>query len=741
MFLGRAFIRPCSVRHVVRPGLHHARRAYRTPAVDTKHSKAAVSYADALKTAKDPSTIHSIYPTFVEELRKAKFASQTEPPLQKQDVTSILRKLASSGRPEDIQRIRELLYDLEPVLDMRPSLDLYTTIVEGFAEKIQPQVAFDFLKKMPTLPGRYVPTMDHFLTVLEASVDQVSFLFIRNAVQNMHRMGCRPNQAVANIIIKSWWNCLDFNGEEQTPEAFTSLFDLLESLRIPYTTENVDFAVKLFEGASLSASGQQLRQVYESIAKDDSSSSVSPAQLSRAAQSSGAQAAIDLFQSYQKRSMSPSNALRYILQHSHTLSDIELVQKELKVQCDVRHWTVVISNCARADKFSEAFRIYDASRAAGIRPDAGLVAPLLRALWRKSLQKRSDDYLEEALFLYKDLSAASPPSSTHHPNNPSARHSSGPDATIYHILFRLLSRAQDVDKYYPAALHLLEDMNAYNIPTDVSAVAAPMICLDIQRASSPDEAWEAYRARRPVLDEDGYSIVLQHFSKKQFGSRWVPAIPEYFSIVQDMRRAGIEITTKVYNILLTQIGFLSTKLLREGELDRDFKEDLITVTRRTHDLLSLDASLEPDSIILSQLISTYQRLGCFGDAYRVWELMYLTGNFNCVTVSNILDGCGYANDIHTAHAIWRKLSGDGFSFDLHNWNTWVECLCRCGHLNMARKVVLQDMPDAGKKPTLDTVMILVKFARRNGVEVEVLAQIEKHFPSLYRKVTQLKSID
>ena len=139
MFLGRALVRPCSVRHVARPGLPHARRAYRTPAVDTKQDlhKAARSYADTLKTAKDPSTIHSIYPTFVEEQRKTKLTSQTEPLLQKQDVASILRKLASSGRPEDIQRIQELLYDLEPVLDMRPSLDLYTTIIEGLAEKIR----------------------------------------------------------------------------------------------------------------------------------------------------------------------------------------------------------------------------------------------------------------------------------------------------------------------------------------------------------------------------------------------------------------------------------------------------------------------------------------------------------------------------------------------------------------------------------------------------------------------------
>ncbi|RXW24005.1 hypothetical protein EST38_g1843 [Candolleomyces aberdarensis] len=740
MFLGRSFIRPFSVRHAARPGLPHARRAYRTPAVDTKQdlTKAAKSYANSLKTAKDPFTIHSVYPTFVEELRKTKFTSRTEPLLQKQDVTSILRKLASSGRPEDIQRIQELLYDLEPVFDMPPSLDLYTTIVEGLAEKIQPQVALDFLKKMPTLPGRYIPTIDHFLVVLEASVDQAPFEFVRSAVHNMHRMGCRPNQAVANIVINAFWKSLEFNGEEPTPEAFVPVLDLLELWRIPYSTTTVDLITKLFEGASLSASGQKIRGVYESMSKDNNGSNVWATQLSRVAQNSGAQAAIDLFQSSSNRSVNPSNALRYILRHSHTLSDIELAQKGLEVQCDIRHWTVVISNCARADKLSEALRIYDASRAAGIRPDAGLVAPILRGLWRKSLQKRSDDYLEEALLLYEDLAAASPPST--HPPSSSLRHSPGPDATIYHILFRLLSRAQDVDKYYPAAERLLEDMDAYRIPKDVSPIAAPMICLDIQRSSSPEEAWEAYRIRQPVLDEDGYAIVLQHFSRKQFGTRWVPAIQEYFSIVKDMRRAGIEVTTKVYNILLTQIGFLASKLHREGDVDSDFKSELINVTRRTHDLLSLDASLEPDPIILSQLISTYQRLGCFGDAYRVWELMYLTGNFNCVTVSNILDGCGYANDIHTAHAIWRKLSRDGFSFDLHNWNTWVECLCRCGHLNMARKVVLQDMPDAGKKPTLDTVMILVKFARGYRVEGEVLAQIEKHLPSLYRRITQ-KSID
>ncbi|TEB38889.1 hypothetical protein FA13DRAFT_415226 [Coprinellus micaceus] len=751
MFLGRSLLRPTSLRQVSRSGLlrHGQREALRhgcrALSVDIRTQELLqnlATQADTLKTTKDLSTIHAVYPTFVEGLRKARLKSHTDTPLVEEDVRNILGALAASGRPQDLQRIDELLHDLESVFGIQPTPEIYTTIVESFAQKAHPRIGLNFLAKMPILPGSFIPIVDHFIAVLEPAIEKAPFSFVRDAVANMHRLGCRPNADIANIVIRALWRANEVDGQKPTLETFAPIFDLIESWKISYSSSTANLIASLFDGAGLGASGQKTRSVYEQRFKDTNGSDPWASKLTHAAVTSGIKAACDLFNqsSGNKHEKARSQALRHVLRGSSTLSDIELASKELETPLDVRHWTNVISNACRRNNIPEALRIYEASRSSLFHIDAGLVAPIIRTLWRKASQQRaSDEFIDQALALYHDLIASYPPdSTTQQEPGKGFRSTRGPDADIFHTLFRLLSRNQHPDKYFPIAIQLVKDMQAYKFSTRVSPVAASLICLGMQQCDTSDSALDVYRRYQEFLDEDGYGIVLQFFCKKEFGPHYAPAIQDYFGIVRDMQRAGIEVTPKVYTILLTQIGYLAAKLTGDVS-DQRFADELLSITRRTHDILSLDTSFAPDQVLMSQLLNTYQRLGYLGDAYRVWELMYLTGNYNPVTVSNILDGCGHAGDLHTARAIWTKLFRDGFSFDLNNWNAWVECLCRCGQLDMARKVVLDDMPRAGKKPTVETVSILLGFARGQKVEREVLAQIQVNFPSLYPRVVAAAS--
>ncbi|KAF5323373.1 hypothetical protein D9611_005662 [Ephemerocybe angulata] len=746
MFLGRRLIRHSTLRQFPRSAIPNVPREpaqRRALSVATKNDLPGTlkALADQLKTAQEPSTIHTLYPTFVQDFRKLRHTSQVEQPLQKEHVVNMLRSLAQSGRPEDMQRVEELLHDLEPVFETKATLDMYTTIIEALAERAPPRVGLSLLAKMPKLPGAFTPTAELFAILLRGAVDKESYMFVHDTATGMHRLGARPNAEIANVLIRSFWNSLQDEKQTPTPDAFTPLLDLIESWKIPYSESTSNLLTSLFDKVGLNASGQQVRNMYEVRSKDSQGSGVLASKLARTAQTSGVKAACDLFNS--SPAGDKSQALRHILQYSHTLADVEIAQKELGVTCDIRHWTNVIGNCCRADHIPEALRLYEAAKASTPRLDSGLIAPILRCLWRQMARKPSDDLIEKALVLYRDLRASCPPGDSEPSPKFLKRSSRAPDDNVFHSLFRLLSRNQDAAKYHFIATELMSDMEAYKIDTRASAITAAATCLNIQICEDPEQIMDAVENWDGVLDEEGYAIVLQHFAKKEFGRHYVPSIQDYFAIVKKMRQQGLTITGKVYTILLTQIGQLATKLNREGDPDTKFRDDLVLATRRTHDFLSLDARLSPDATLLTQLINTYQRLGCFGDAYRVWELMYLTGNFNCVTVSNILDGCGWNKDVHTATIIWRKLSRDGFTFDLHNWNTFVECLCRCGQLDMARKLVIQDLPQTGMKPSLETLNILRKFAKNARAEGEVLAQIQKRFPELYRKLvsSSSKSID
>jgi len=135
------------------------------------------------------------------------------------------------------------------------------------------------------------------------------------------------------------------------------------------------------------------------------------------------------------------------------------------------------------------------------------------------------------------------------------------------------------------------------------------------------------------------------------GDLQIPLITQYFSIVNDMRVQRVPITPKVYTIILHQIGTMAMTIRRH---DYQVIERLVATVRRVHDFLTLDASISPNAALWNQLMGTYSRLGCFADAYRVWEMMYLTGRYDQISVGIMLDTCGYAGDLRTAYSVRKK---------------------------------------------------------------------------------------
>ena len=241
---------------------------------------------------------------------------------------------------------------------------------------------------------------------------------------------------------------------------------------------------------------------------------------------------------------------------------------------------------------------------------------------------------------------------------------------------------------------------------------------------------------RELLNEYGYGAVLKEYCQISFaGDLQLPLVTEYFSIVQDMRLRSVPISSVVYHTFLLAVGMKATQL-QEAQADYETFTRLIDSTRRVHDFLTLDASIAPDAILWNQLMNTYQRLGCFAEAYRLWDVMYLTGRYNQISVNIMLDACSYARNLRVARTILAKLERARFKIDLRNWNTWVECLCRANRFDEALDVVLVKIRQSGCEPDLQCVRVLLKFAKRLPKEQgdEICLQIEKELPHLWKRL-------
>ncbi|KAG6814112.1 hypothetical protein H0H92_002107 [Tricholoma furcatifolium] len=594
---------------------------------------------------------------------------------------------------------------------------------------------------MPSRPVPFTPTLDQYHMFLDACLTLAPFKFLRHVVRSMRQTGCKPNNESFRYLIRSRWDAA--NTEDKVPHVavFSSIIADMALENLPYDPSIEELLYESYASRKHKAWGQQIRDEYRSRFLDDNALHKQKftewnQELSEIAQSKGIQTAVDhFFQSLIPKGceQQPSVA-RAILRHSKSYDDVKMVTQKFDLPITVEFLSLLVSNNVRAGNIEHALSLYNNSKSAGVVPNAALVHPLIKALCQAQ-NPPLDESLDKALAIYDDLLAVADPSPEEKKSYD--EHARGPDAAIYHTLLRALASSGNFQKYFPIAKELLDDMDTHKIPTDNSFAASSIIVLFMRRAESLADAMDVYYGLRSSLDERGYAVVLSAFSKLSFGNDLpIPSLTNYFDIVSDMRRAGLEITVEVYTILLNQLASVATQY--RSDLPADTMHDLITTTRRVHDFLTLDAAVSPDEQVFNQLMDTYQRLGCFGDAYRVWETMYISGRFNRVSVSIIFDACGYAGALHIAKKVFAQLGRDRFSMDLHNWNTWVECLCRLNRLDDAMRVACLEM---GKNentiaPGVETARILIKFARRDGFEADVQERLKRYLPELWKKLPE-----
>ena len=98
----------------------------------------------------------------------------------------------------------------------------------------------------------------------------------------------------------------------------------------------------------------------------------------------------------------------------------------------------------------------------------------------------------------------------------------------------------------------------------------------------------------------------------------------------------------------------------------------------------------------------------------------------------------YADAYGIATKIWDNLMSTHFPLNLHNWSTWLECLCRMGQVEEAVKVLCLEM-GSGKgsraiKPDVHCARLVLSFASRKNEEEIVLRRIKQYLPTIWSKL-------
>lgn len=307
------------------------------------------------------------------------------------------------------------------------------------------------------------------------------------------------------------------------------------------------------------------------------------------------------------------------------------------------------------------------------------------------------------------------------------------------------------------ALRLLDDMRRLNVPSAPMSTTA-IIILAMRIAPTFHGAFQVYRAmahgerlqKNGSLNEDlddlssmggsqyfnqfelnanSYENIIRAFCTlkpiREGGVLTYPPADLYLEIVKDMQLAGHGITEDVYMTFLYRLGRQARSLRLwdkqafpysveneeiEGgteleDLDPNkvgpetflsTRHSILHGIRTMHNHIALNAGITPSVDLLNAMLDAYNKVASVHDAFKVWDTIFLSRIYDNMSVSIILDTCGWAKVGHKASQIWNQLVARGFLFNKNNWDSRVECLCRLGRLDDALKVVCLEMPTQNK---------------------------------------------
>lgn len=387
-------------------------------------------------------------------------------------------------------------------------------------------------------------------------------------------------------------------------------------------------------------------------------------------------------------------------------------------------WSIILRNAAEADTTETVLATYRELLDRKLVPSSADISCVLMALCSSKIRPPTDSAIREAIHIFREYVKLTSELEDHLVQD---------DLPAYNILIRALCYSMNLE-FHAVAVSMLEDLHARGLSVD-SETTRSFIILFMRVAPDADMAFRFYRKmyRSPdgkvILDQKGFEAVLNTFCELCLNQGQSSGL--YLAIVRDMRLAGYGITAVTYTILLRRLSHL----LHVARRDRALTAELAASVRRVHNTITVDPTLQPDTALWNQLMDTYQRAGCFHEAYGIWETLYLSQQLDNTSVSVILDACGYAGAAALAINTFAKVYESGFKLNQRNWETWIECLCRLGRLDDAVKVLCLALPKEkakgeGVHPTRAMAKHILQIAANQGRQDELRARIRAVLPRL-----------
>jgi len=417
---------------------------------------------------------------------------------------------------------------------------------------------------------------------------------------------------------------------------------------------------------------------------------------------------------------------------------VESIEKDARSPLAARLWGTAIRHLLSQlpGSLDTAMEVYTLARDKGVETDSTLARELIIPLTNLSR-------LEEALAIYSDYLGFNPPDIVT---------SDKRDPTI--IFTSLLYACAKVNQS-ATALRILTDMRSRKLSFPPSTLGALATTLT---RSAPDHqtAFNLY-AHLYALDSHAfnrrtYESILSGFIIHSTPNSPVAPTNLYLEIIRDMKKAGLRIGSYSITSLLTSYGLQATKLSKRARTEdqpaRQAKvNSLLRGISELHTMIKLDPLVEVDIPLLNALMDAYNRVGAYAEAFEVWDELVERRSRQPIdqmdqyspSLNILLDTCGHSNSLFRANKAWAWATRWRLNTDKRNWDAYVECLCRCGKIEDAYEVVKRMRDDDGTAdPTVETIMLLVKFSWKNRRDFEEAKEnVKLEFPELWDGVKEI----
>lgn len=290
---------------------------------------------------------------------------------------------------------------------------------------------------------------------------------------------------------------------------------------------------------------------------------------------------------------------------------------------------------------------------------------------------------------------------------------------IYRVISKMLPQMMPpkvtellFERYYLFGLHshseqLLDIIGGVDSLTSMNRLKLLSIRLRSRRFRDYWEAFQEYRlvrdwclerGIRDIFPSENWFRVCYNLTRVSiYNTESTPSIPieitaELLTDFDNLAQSDEHIRLKLINLFLNHYGKMSSKsvdsrwLLHHQQIIVSLHEGLV---ERYGD------DLNGDVITLTSLLEAYGRAEMPDSAIEIWNKMVnLNVQIDSATISTIFDICGLRGRLSDASKIFEWLQhGERFLelMEKNAWDSWLECLCRCGALREAMDYTFQFM--------------------------------------------------